>query len=803
MIQLRTFGSIELTAAGRPAVAAVLAQPKRFALLVSLAIAAPRSFVRRDTLLALFWPETDQLRGRNVLRQSVYLLRQSLGPDAIISRGDDELGVDPAVLQCDVVQFEAALAAGRTAEALELYRGDFLVGFHVPDAAPELDEWIQSEARRLRSLATRGACSLARSEEQAGNRGGAEFWARRAVALDPLNEKSLADVMQLLVRIGDRAGALQVYQEYVRRAEADLGMEPSRDVQRLAESFRIAPDLPPPARTAVAPPITEIARPTEIATPAATGLAPESDAPRKPRRWLRRTAIVGAGIAVVAMGFMLWRSERSLEARPVIAIGAITDASLSSQERSNVPADLLSTSLARLTGLHVIPVTRLYDLQSQLRAARRPATSMLEAAKQAGAGRLIEGTLHRLSSGRLQLDLQVMDSRNGAVVGAYRAEGTDLFAAVDQATTLIADAYGLSTPREGIAQVTTTSLVAYRLYDQGLQAYYQDDRPAAYRLFRAALAEDTSFAMAAYYAGMSAGGPTSEESGALLLRAVRLASRVPDRERLLIQEAVAGLGMSATASALADTMAARYPLDPDAQFVLGHVSERRGDFLAAARQYRRVIAMDSLSLKRDTRCLACDAYERLWWSYLYADSVVAAERVAREFAAVRPSGGRALLLTASALARQGRTPEVLNIWRTMDSLRGGTVHLDLGAATLAIREGAFADADDRLQRVLREGSPASRERAAWYLILSWRNQGRHKEALTLTDRVESQVARPIVLFEMGRSAQAAKVFEAQAGHDLGAFPGHTASADPMFSGRVTQAKSRLQGSPTNKRGRRD
>jgi hypothetical protein len=63
-------------------------------------------------------------------------------------------------------------------------------------------------------------------------------------------------------------------------------------------------------------------------------------------------------------------------------------------------------------------------------------------------------------------------------------------------------------------------------------------------------------------------------------------------------------------------------------------------------------------------------------------------------------------------------------------------------------------------------------------------------------------SHPIVLFEMGRSVQAAKVFGAQAGHDLGAFPGHTASADPMFSGRVTQAKSRLQGSPTNKRGRR-
>ena len=142
----------------------MLSQPKRFGLLVYLAVAAPRAFVRRDTLLALFWPETDQGRGRNVLRQTVYLLRQSLGPGVITGRGDEELGVDPNLLQCDVGLFEAALTAGRTAEALEYYRGDFLAGFHVPDAAPELDEWIQAEARRLRSLATEAARSLAAAD---------------------------------------------------------------------------------------------------------------------------------------------------------------------------------------------------------------------------------------------------------------------------------------------------------------------------------------------------------------------------------------------------------------------------------------------------------------------------------------------------------------------------------------------------------------------------------------------------------------------------------------------------------------
>src|SRR5690349_1011554 len=142
MIVLRTLGSIDITAPGQPRAAEVLAQPKRFTLLVYIALTAPKGFVRRDTLLPLFWPEADQSRGRQVLRQTIYLLRQRLGADAIQSRGGEELGVDQAALRCDVSLFEAALAEERTAEALELYRGDFLAGLHVPDAAPELEEWI-------------------------------------------------------------------------------------------------------------------------------------------------------------------------------------------------------------------------------------------------------------------------------------------------------------------------------------------------------------------------------------------------------------------------------------------------------------------------------------------------------------------------------------------------------------------------------------------------------------------------------------------------------------------------------------
>ena len=53
MIRLRVLGSIELENSNGSELRAILAQPKRFALLVYLA-STPRVFHRRDTLLALF-----------------------------------------------------------------------------------------------------------------------------------------------------------------------------------------------------------------------------------------------------------------------------------------------------------------------------------------------------------------------------------------------------------------------------------------------------------------------------------------------------------------------------------------------------------------------------------------------------------------------------------------------------------------------------------------------------------------------------------------------------------------------------
>ena len=131
MLRLLTFGAVDLQGPSAGDAGAVLAQPKRLALLVYLAGARPFGVHRRDELLALFWPDLDDTRARDALNQALRFLRQALGPEVFVRRGGEDVGIDPDRLWCDAAAFQVALDAGRPPDALDLYRGDFLQGFFI------------------------------------------------------------------------------------------------------------------------------------------------------------------------------------------------------------------------------------------------------------------------------------------------------------------------------------------------------------------------------------------------------------------------------------------------------------------------------------------------------------------------------------------------------------------------------------------------------------------------------------------------------------------------------------------------
>ncbi|MFQ5889162.1 MAG: protein kinase [Gemmatimonadota bacterium] len=235
--RLFLLGSLELVAPDGRRLLSVLAQPKRVALMAYLAVGGDLGFKRRDSLLGVFWAELDQEHARHALRQAVYVLRRALGTDVLVSRGDEEIGLSGEVVWCDAIAFERAAAAGHVEEALDLYQGDLLPGFFLADA-PEFERWLESERERLRELASDGAWAVARIREEEGNPTGAAHWARRAFELAPFDEGALRRLIELLDRLGDRAGAVRAYEQFARTLHEEYRTEPSPETQRLIRRVR-------------------------------------------------------------------------------------------------------------------------------------------------------------------------------------------------------------------------------------------------------------------------------------------------------------------------------------------------------------------------------------------------------------------------------------------------------------------------------------------------------------------------------------------------------------------------------------
>jgi DNA-binding SARP family transcriptional activator len=239
MLQLRTLGGLDLSDPdGRGNLHAVLVQPKRLALLVYLALADSHRFRRRDTLVTLFWPELDGDHARGSLRQALRFLRGELGPDALISRGEEEIAVNREALRCDVTEFDLACEANDWGRAAELYRGDLLDGVFISDISPAFEHWLENERGRLRGRAAAAVWSLVGAAERVGDLVIAAPLARRAVELSPDDEAAVRRLMRILDRRGDRAGALNAYEVFRLRLAAEYDAVPSPETEALIEAIR-------------------------------------------------------------------------------------------------------------------------------------------------------------------------------------------------------------------------------------------------------------------------------------------------------------------------------------------------------------------------------------------------------------------------------------------------------------------------------------------------------------------------------------------------------------------------------------
>lgn len=230
-------GGIEIRGIDHEVADRVLAQAKLTALLAFLALSPAQRPQRRDRIVAMLWPELDQTRARAALRKAVHALRTCLGADALRSRGDEEIALAMPPISCDAVELEAAADSGKMLRAVELYRGELMPGFHLSGCV-EFERWLDEERINARERAAASAWGLAIVLERESHLTDAGRMARRAVRYSWDDERVLRRTITMLTRIGDHAGALRLYDEFVARMRSELDASPSPETVALGDTLR-------------------------------------------------------------------------------------------------------------------------------------------------------------------------------------------------------------------------------------------------------------------------------------------------------------------------------------------------------------------------------------------------------------------------------------------------------------------------------------------------------------------------------------------------------------------------------------
>jgi len=512
MIELRTLGALELRGCDPRGVDALVSQPKRLGLLAYLAIATPRDFHRRDSLLALFWPESDQAHARGALRNALSFLRHQLGEAVIVTRGD-EVGLDPATFWCDVTAFVACADAQTAGEALALYRGDLLEGFHVADA-PDFESWLEGERNHLRGRAAEAAWAQATMEERAGNWVSAAGYARRAVTLSPDYEEPACRLIELLDRAGDRAAALQEYEALEGRLAQDLEVPPSPETVSVIQAIRArvtshGPTSKPPtaSRPTPADGLTmggELAR--VLSEPDA---APARRASVAVRRWgmaIGLAALAAAGILLSGTGPTPPTDPNLLAVAPF----DVLDPSLEIWHEGLV--DILSRNLDGAGPLRTVA----QSVGLKRWTGRADRVSAESFGHRTGAGLVVFGSI-RKTRDTVSLRATVLDLARKSVEPDLEVKGdtADIGDLADSLGVRILRALGRDRPIGAVRRVSigSRSLPALKAFLYGEQFYRRGLWDSALVYYDRAVAQDSTFAIAFKQMAMAADWhPANEQS---------------------------------------------------------------------------------------------------------------------------------------------------------------------------------------------------------------------------------------------------------------------------------------------------
>src|SRR5690606_28081666 len=201
----------------------------------------------REVLAEFFWDDLPQARSLANLRMALSSLQQQLAPYVVATRQTLSINHEQPIW-LDIAELSAALdhaeevwtrngrlprsSVTKLEEALKLYRGDFLAGFHLRDSGG-FEEWKLMQQEHLRGRVITALDRVVQYHLDSGEYSEGIEHGNRLLQLDPLREEAYRQLMRLHVGSGHRSAAVAQYEACRRLLRQELDVEPDAETAAL------------------------------------------------------------------------------------------------------------------------------------------------------------------------------------------------------------------------------------------------------------------------------------------------------------------------------------------------------------------------------------------------------------------------------------------------------------------------------------------------------------------------------------------------------------------------------------------
>lgn len=199
------------------------------------------TYVNRDTLIDLLWPDNDYQKAKIQLHTSISYLRKtldSLGYSKVLSFSDQSYILEIPDLKCDAIEFEQVIRDHKTVNPTNIRLLEQVVQMYSGSYMEKNDyEWAMIQAQNLQQQLVQVLQKMIDYYDEHEMLDEKSHYLQLLLYHNPYSEHALQQLMHHFIKTGNRGDAVKFYKDFKEVLMQDLGILPNRVTNEIHDSI--------------------------------------------------------------------------------------------------------------------------------------------------------------------------------------------------------------------------------------------------------------------------------------------------------------------------------------------------------------------------------------------------------------------------------------------------------------------------------------------------------------------------------------------------------------------------------------